>query len=58
MAALEHRKSNDLEQTQKMILLITGAAFLQQVCELVFGVNVLGSDLRVQIDSVTQPATL
>ena len=56
MAAREHRETHDVEQTEKMIPLLTGAiAFRQRVCELVFGVDIFDLDLWVQIDSVKQP---
>ena len=42
-----------VKQTQKMIPLITCEISLSQhVCELVFGVNVLDLDFRVQIGSI------
>ena len=46
----------NVEQTQKMIPFITCEFSLgQHVCELVFGINVLDSDIGVQIDSIEQP---
>ena len=46
----------DVEQTQKMIPFITcESSICQYVCELIFGVNVFGLDLGVQIDSIKQP---
>ena len=46
----------DVEHTQKMIPFITCEFSLcQDVCELVFGVNVFDLDLWVQIDSIKQP---
>ena len=45
---------DNVEQTQKMIPFITCKISLgQYVCELVFGVNVLG--FGIQIDSIEQP---
>ena len=56
MAATEHRKTHDVKQTEKMSPLITGEmAFGQQICELVFGVNIFDFGLWVQVDSVKQP---
>ena len=38
MAAREHRKTHDVEQTEKIVPLVTGEiAFLQRVSELFFG---------------------
>ena len=46
----------NVEQTKKMIPFVTRkTSFGQNVCELVFGVNVLDLDLWVQINSVRQP---
>ena len=40
MAAREHRKAHDVEQSEKMIPFITSEiAFRQHICELVFGNN-------------------
>ena len=56
LAAREHRKTHDVEQTEKMTPLITCAAsFGYQVSQLVYGVNIFDSDYGVQIDSVEQP---
>ena len=46
MAAREHRKTHNVEPTEKMIPLITGEiGFRQQISELVFRVNIFDSDL-------------
>ena len=46
----------DVEQTQKMMPFITFEIPLcQDVCELVFGVDVFDLDLGVQVDSIKQP---
>ena len=46
----------NIKQGQQMIPFITCEIPLcQNVCELVFGVDVFHSDLRVQIDSIEQP---
>ena len=56
MAAKEHREIHNVEQTKKMIPLITcETLFGQHVSELVSGVNIFHLDLWVQIDSVEQP---
>ena len=53
---LQEKKTHDVQQTEKMIPLITGeVAFGQQISELVFGVNIFGLDFWVQVDSVKQP---
>ena len=45
MAAREYRKTHDGEQTEKMILPITGEiTFRQQICDLVFGVKICDLD--------------
>ena len=45
MAARRHRNVYDVKETEKMVPLITGeVAFRQQVCELVFCVNILDLD--------------
>ena len=46
----------NIEQMKKIIPLITREiSFGQDVCELVFGVNVTDLDFWVQIDPVKQP---
>ena len=46
MAAREHRETHDIQQTKKMVPLITREIpFGQHVSELVLGVNVLDLDL-------------
>ena len=56
MAAREHLQTHDVEQTEKMIPLITGdIAFRQHVCELVFGVNKFDFEFVVLINLVKQP---
>ena len=56
MAAREHRKTHDVDQTDKTIPLITSEiAFRQHVCELVFGVRIFDLDFWIQVDSVKQP---
>ena len=46
----------DVEQTKKIIPFVTfEASFGQNVCDLVFGVNVPYLNLGVQIESVKQP---
>ena len=47
----------DVKQKKKIVPLITcEVRFCQYVCELVLGVNVLDSNLRIQINSVNQPS--
>ena len=56
MAARIFRKAHDIEQTQKVIPLISReTSFSQNVSELVFGVNIFDLDLGFQVDSVKQP---
>ena len=56
MAARICRKAHDIEQTQKVIPLISReTSFGQNVSELVFGVNIFDLDLGFQVDSVKQP---
>ena len=56
MAARRHRRIHDVEQTEKMIPLITGPKTIgHRICELVFGVNIFDLDMWVQFDSVKQP---
>ena len=56
MAAREHRVIHNVEQTKKMIPLITCEAPVgQHVSEFVFGVNMFDLDLWFYIDSVEQP---
>ena len=46
----------DIEQAQQMIPFVTcETSFGQNVSELVFGVDVLDSDLWVQVNSIEQP---
>ena len=55
MAAGKHREIHDVEQTKKIAPFITRKTFFSpQVCELVFGVNKIDLDLRVQVHSVKQ----
>ena len=56
MAAREHRKIRDIEQTQKMIPFTTCEISLcQYVGTFVSGVNIFDWDFGVQVDSVSQP---
>ena len=56
MAARIHRVSHNVEQTKKMVPLITcETLFGQHVKELVFGVTIFDLDFGIQIDSVKQP---
>ena len=56
MAAGQHREIHDVEQTKKMVPLITREITLSQhVSELVFGVNIIDLYYGVQVDSVKQP---
>ena len=56
MAAGQHREIHDVEQTKKMVPLITREiTFTQHVSELVFGVNIIDLFYGVQINSVKQP---
>ena len=49
-------KLKNVEQMEKMIpLIMAQVAFRQQVCELVFGVNIFDLDIWGPIDSVKQP---
>ena len=49
-----HRATYTVEQTQKVIPLTSReTSFGQNVCELVFGVNIFDLDLGFQIDSLT-----
>ena len=46
----------DVEQMKKIVpLIMCEVPFCQYVCELVFGVDVLDLNLRIQINSVKQP---
>ena len=46
----------DVEQTQKMISFITcEMSLVQNVCELIFGVNVLSLNVGIQIEPIKQP---
>ena len=52
---IEGTEKADVEQTQKMIPLITCEISMgQYVCELVFGVKVFDLNLGVQFDSIKQ----
>ena len=56
MAERKHRKVHDVEQTKKMVPLITCEITLsQQVHKLVFGVYMFGLDFGVQSDPIKQP---
>ena len=56
MAARKHLKVHDVEQTKKMVPLITCEITLsQQVHKLVFGVYMFGLDFGVQSDPIKQP---
>ena len=56
MAATKHREVHDVEQTEKMIPLITcEIASGQHVCEFVFGVNMLDLDIGVHTGPIKQP---
>ena len=51
MAAREHQKTHDVEQTKKMVPVITrGTHFGENVSKLVFGVNIFDLDLWIQLD--------
>ena len=55
MAAREHREIHDVQQSKKMVPLITcETTFGQHVRKLVLGVNNFDLDLEVQIDLVKQ----
>ena len=57
MAAGKHREIPDIQQTKKMVPLITcEASFGQHVCKLVFGADKLDLNLGVQINSVKHPS--
>ena len=54
--AAKRAEMANIEQMKKIIPLITREIpFVQDVCELVFGVNVTDLDLGVQVDPVKQP---
>ena len=56
MDAGKQRKIHNVNQTKNITPIITReTAFSQQICELVFGVNIFDVDLAVQVDSVQQP---
>ena len=56
MAARNHREFHDVQQSEKMVPLITcQTTFGQHVCELVSGVNIFDLDFGVPIDSIEQP---
>ena len=56
MAAKAHREINDVEQTKKMVpFIMRETCFGWQVRKLVFGVDIFGVDLGVQMNSVKQP---
>ena len=56
MATRIHREIHNIEQTQKVIPLISReTSFGQNVSELVFGVHIFDLDLGFQIDSFEQP---
>ena len=56
MAARKHRENHNVEQTEKMIPLVTRKTpFGWNVSKLVFGVNTFDLDLWFQINSVEQP---
>ena len=53
MAASECGVTHDVEQMQQIVpIVMCEIAFRQHVCELVFGIDVLNLNLRIQIDSV------
>ena len=56
MAAVKHREIHDVEQTKKMVPLLTREITIgQHVSELVLGVNIFDLDFWVRVDSVKQP---
>ena len=56
MATRTCRKTHDVEQTQKVIPLISReTSFGQNVSKLVLGVNIFDLDFRIQVDPIKQP---
>ena len=56
MATRTCRKTHDIEQTQKVISLISReTSFGQNVSKLVFGVNIFDLDFGIQVDTIKQP---
>ena len=56
MAAREHQETHYVDQTRKMVPLVTREnLFGWHVSKFVFGVNILDLDLWFQVDSVEQP---
>ena len=56
MVAREHRETHHVEQTKKLVPLVTReTSFDQNVSKLVFGVYVFDLEFAFQVDSVEQP---